>query len=327
MTALRKVTTAAVLGAAPLLLTGLTAGTASAHGSMESPVSRVLTCYAEGPEAPKTPACKAAIGANGPQPFYDWSAVNIADAGGKSKEIIPDGKLCSANKPDYSGLDQARTDWPATKVSAGKFTFTYKAPAPHKGYFELYITKEGYDPAKPLKWSDLEEKPFLKVEDPTLENGSYVFEGDIPQRSGRQMIYSVWQRTDSQEAFYTCSDVDFGGGSSSGGTTAPAEDASSAPSAAPSTTEPSAAPEASAPTDEQLADGADKSTVDHEHMDHGDHQEQADGAAPQMGGKHLAETGGDSSTAPLAATGAAILALGAGATVFARRRSAAARRR
>jgi Domain of unknown function (DUF305)/Lytic polysaccharide mono-oxygenase, cellulose-degrading len=35
----------------------------------------------------------------------------------------------------------------------------------------------------------------------------------IPQRTGRHIIYTIWQRVvGSDEAFYSCSDVDFGGG-------------------------------------------------------------------------------------------------------------------
>jgi len=34
----------------------------------------------------------------------------------------------------------------------------------------------------------------------------------IPQRTGRHIIYTIWQRVvGSDEAFYSCADVDFGG--------------------------------------------------------------------------------------------------------------------
>lgn len=33
--------------------------TAWAHGTMETPISRVYSCYQEGPENPKSVACKA----------------------------------------------------------------------------------------------------------------------------------------------------------------------------------------------------------------------------------------------------------------------------
>ncbi|MFF5921523.1 lytic polysaccharide monooxygenase [Streptomyces flavochromogenes] len=321
--------TAAVTATAVLALSGLASGPAFAHGSMTDPVSRVSACYAEGPESPKSAACKAAVAASGTQAFYDWNAVNIANAAGKHRELIPDGRLCSAGNDKYRGLDLARADWPASPMASGAHTFRYKGTAPHRGSFALYVTKDGYDPSKPLKWSDLEEKPFATVTDPRMESGDYVFQGTVPNKSGRHLIYSIWQRSDSPEAFYTCSDVVFG--KDSGGGTAPA-------------------PTASAPSDEQIEDGQDESSV--EHGGHGDgdastgagetapapgpSQEASHGAghetqpapsaeassaapnapAPAAGsesgsGEVLAETGGDATTPYLAVGGAAVLAIGA----------------
>ncbi|MFI6939723.1 lytic polysaccharide monooxygenase [Streptomyces sp. NPDC050418] len=309
MSARRKVAYAAAATAAPLALTALAISPASAHGSMTDPVSRVAACYAEGPESPDSAACKAAVAASGAQAFYDWNGVNIANAAGKSKEIIPDGKLCSAGNDKYKGLDLARGDWPSSKLSAGSHTFRYKGTAPHKGSFDLYITKEGYDPSKPLKWSDLEAKPFASATDPKMENGDYVFSGDIPERSGRHLIYSIWQRSDSPEAFYTCSDVVFGADNGSAGGGSSATDKADEPAA---------------PSEEQIADGQDESTV--EHNGHGDQDAEtgAESAAPQENApeaagaaeepvaadENLAETGGDSTTPYIAMGGAAVLAMG-----------------
>lgn len=320
--------TAAVTATAVLALSGLASGPAFAHGSMTDPVSRVSACYAEGPESPKSAACKAAVAASGTQAFYDWNAVNIANAAGKHRDLIPDGKLCSAGNDKYKGLDLARADWPASKLDSGAHTFRYKGTAPHRGSFELYVTKDGYDPSKPLKWSDLEAEPFATVTDPRMESGDYVFQGTVPKKSGRHLIYSIWQRSDSPEAFYTCSDVVFG--KDSGGT-APA-------------------PTASAPSDEQIEDGQDESSV--EHGGHGDGDastgpektaaapepsqeaghgaghatetapaDEASSAAPNApapaaasdagSGEVLAETGGDATTPYLAVGGAAVLAIGA----------------
>ncbi|MFD4630386.1 lytic polysaccharide monooxygenase [Streptomyces sp. NPDC058284] len=331
MTTRRKAAAIAAVGVAPLALTALSVAPAAAHGSMTDPVSRVSACFQEGPESPRSAACKAAVGASGAQAFYDWNAVNIANAAGKSKQIIPDGKLCSAGNDKYKGLDLPRADWPAGKLAAGHHTFRYKGTAPHKGSFELYVTKASYDPRKPLKWSDLEKKPFVKVTDPKMENGDYVFDGQVPARSGRHLIYSIWQRSDSPEAFYTCSDVVFGKGTGGSG-------------AAP-------APAASAPSEQEIAAGADKSTV--EHHGHGDADAHtgagatgapdaapaADEAAgdnrPEVNGGadkpavaadgDLAETGGDSTTPYIAVGGAAALAVGAAAMFATTRRRAAGR--
>ncbi|GAA1009366.1 chitin-binding protein [Streptomyces sp. F-3] len=357
MSARRKAATLAALGIPSLALTALAAAPASAHGSLGDPVSRVFQCYGEGPESPKSAACRAAVAAGGTQALYDWNGVRIGDAGGRHQELIPDGRLCSANNEAFKGLDLPRADWPATSVRSGSYTFKYRVTAPHKGSFQVYITKPGYDPAKPLAWSDLDlERPVATATDPAASGGFYTFSGTLPERSGKHVLYTVWQRSDSPEAFYSCSDVTFGGGSggASGG---------SAP-----------APAASAPTEQQIKAGAGKSSIEnhgqgdadpHTTTDPtpapaGDEAEGTDGrkaedaegkdttgdtdgqpaAAPAAGAGepnrpkaagtpvNLAETGGDSSTPYLAIGGAAALALGS-AALFAsvRRRAAAGGRR
>ncbi|KUL41057.1 lytic polysaccharide monooxygenase [Streptomyces regalis] len=331
MPARRKAAAVATLGLTPLALTALATAPAAAHGSMGDPVSRVSQCYAEGPESPKSAACKAAVAAGGTQALYDWNGIRIGDAAGRHQELIPDGKLCSANSDEFKGLDLARADWPATSVSSGSYTFKYRVTAPHKGTFKVYLTKAGYDPAKPLAWDDLDlANPVATATDPAASGGFYTFSGTLPQRSGKQLLYAVWQRSDSPEAFYSCSDVTFGGGSGGGSSDGGGNSGEAAP-----------APSASAPSEEQIEDGADNSTI--EHHGHGDQDAStsaepvaaADEAQstpanrPKAAGatENLAETGGDSSTAYLAMGGAATLALGS-AVLFAsvRRRAAGAGR-
>ncbi|MEV8035933.1 lytic polysaccharide monooxygenase [Streptomyces sp. NPDC086182] len=347
MSARRKAAGVAVLGIAPLALSALAAAPASAHGSMGDPVSRVAQCYAEGPENPGSDACKAAVAAGGTQALYDWNGIRIGDASGRHQALIPDGKLCSAGNTEFKGLDLARSDWPATSVSSGSYTFKYRVTAPHKGTFKVYITKAGYDPSQPLAWGDLDlAHPVATVTDPAASGGFYTFSGTLPERSGKQLLYAVWQRSDSPEAFYSCSDVAFGGsGADAGGGRSTGGGASPAPSA-------------SAPSEQQIEDGSHKSTV--EHHGHGDDdagtsaepaasaagaaedtgttadaktaadaQATADSAdsagnVPEAAGssRSLAETGGDSSTSYVAIGGAAALALGAAALFASVRRRA-----
>ncbi|MFR0353607.1 lytic polysaccharide monooxygenase auxiliary activity family 9 protein [Streptomyces sediminimaris] len=346
----RKVATLAVLGGAPLALTALAAAPASAHGTMGDPVSRVAQCYAEGPESPGSAACRAAVAAGGTQALYDWNGIRIGDAGGRHRTLIPDGKLCSAGNEEFKGLDLARDDWPATSVKSGAYTFKYRVTAPHRGTFTVYLTKPGYDPAKPLAWSDLDlGHPVATATDPAASGGFYTFSGTLPQRSGKQLLYAIWQRSDSPEAFYSCSDVTFGGASAAGGGTDTADgngasgnsaggksagDHSGGDTGGRGTASGGApAPAASAPSDEQIAAGAGKSTVGHH--GHGDQDartsaeprvtaEAAAVGAPSAAGAPdgLAETGGGGSTPYLAMGGAAALALGAAALFASVRRRA-----
>ncbi|WP_130340037.1 lytic polysaccharide monooxygenase [Streptomyces sp. BK022] len=328
MPRLRAATTAAALGLAPLTLTVLAAAPASAHGSMGDPVSRVAQCFAEGPESPGSAACRAAVAAGGTQALYDWNGIRIGDAGGRHQELIPDGKLCSAGNDEFKGLDLARADWPATGVHSGSYTFKYRVTAPHKGTFEVYATKPGYDPARPLAWSDLDlADPVAKSTDPVARDGFYTFSGTLPARTGRHLLYAVWQRSDSPEAFYSCSDVDFGGATAAGAAT-PAGTAKVAKVAKSARTTP--APTVSAPSERQIAAGADRSTV--EHHGHGDDDPSTsaepvtpDTPQPEGTSVPLAETGTPAGTSYAAIGGAAALALGSAALFLSVRQRATGR--
>lgn len=167
----RAATTAAVATlAAPLLLITGAATPALAHGAPTDPVSRMSACSPEGGSLAGSAACRAAIAANG-APFTEWDNLRIAGVNGRDRQVVPDGQLCSGGLAAYKGLDLARADWPSTRLSPGAaLDLTYRSTIPHTGTFKLFLTKPGYDPTEPLKWSDLPEKPFATITDPPLEN-------------------------------------------------------------------------------------------------------------------------------------------------------------
>jgi Lytic polysaccharide mono-oxygenase, cellulose-degrading len=199
---------AAALVAACLLITALIGQPARAHGAMASPVSRAMACGAEGGAAATSAACRAARAVSGAVAFDN---VRVANVGGRDRQRIPDGRLCSGGLSRFKGLDLARADWPATTVTAGAiFTFRYRVTIPHSGSFRLYVTRAGYLPTRPLRWSDLESKPFLTVNNPKAQAGDYVLRGRLPSApSGRQLIYTIWQTTSTPDTYYSCSDVVF----------------------------------------------------------------------------------------------------------------------
>jgi chitin-binding protein len=201
----RTIAAALAAGATLLTLTVAGAGPAAAHGAPTNPISRAAACGPEGGAKARSRACQAA-GVRAA-----WDNLRLAGVRGRDRQVIPDGRLCSAGLPAYRGLDLARTDWPATRLTAGaRYAFKYRGTIPHKGTFKLYVTKPGYDPSKPLRWSDLEPKPFLKVTDPVLRDGSYVMKGRLPKgRTGRHLIYTIWQNSDTPDTYYSCSDVIF----------------------------------------------------------------------------------------------------------------------
>ncbi|WP_331723652.1 MULTISPECIES: lytic polysaccharide monooxygenase [unclassified Streptomyces] len=207
--------TACALLLAPLALT--TGGTASAHGTSSSPPSRALVCKDLGVVkggGGRTPnkACNAAYQRSGESPFSDWMSVAQIDVAGRHRSFLPDGKLCSGNQPKFSGLDLARDDWPAQKLPSNtEQTLVFKETARHApSHFEYYVTKDGYNPTKPLAWKDLEAIPFLVAQQPALDTRT-SWATQLPAKKGRHLVFTIWQRElpSSGEAFYACSDVDF----------------------------------------------------------------------------------------------------------------------
>ncbi|UUU30125.1 lytic polysaccharide monooxygenase [Streptomyces sp. CA-210063] len=203
------VTAAAVTVVAPLILTAGAVTPAWAHGAPTDPVSRVSACSPEG-GSQGSAACEAAVAANG-APFTAWDNMRIAGVNGRDREVVPDGQLCSGGLADYRGLDLARADWPSTRLSPGTtLNLTYRSTIPHTGTFKLFLTKPGYDPTEPLKWSDLPGKPFASITDPPLKNGSYQFSAKLPaDRAGHHVLYTIWQNTSTVDTYYSCSDVVF----------------------------------------------------------------------------------------------------------------------
>ena len=138
-------------------------------------------------------------------------AVDQGPGQGQSSEQPKDGN--SALTSDYY------IPYPS-KMKNGPNQFTYSVSAPHKtyntGYIDFYITKDSTDFSKPLTWNDLEEAPFCHYvpssDRSPLQTAGFgnveEFQCEIPEEKiGQHVLFSVWQRADSDEAFYSCSDV------------------------------------------------------------------------------------------------------------------------
>lgn len=183
--------------------------TISPHGTVTNPPSRVWACYEEDPESPDSPACIDAVAGWGTQALYDWNEVARMDANGMHEQLIPNGQLASAGRPDkYGGLDQVRGDWVTTSVTPGPYSLTWTITAPHETlYYRVYITKADWTPDQPLTWDSLEllvetgPRPLASVD---------VIDFTLPARTGKHVLYSIWQRSLTPEAFYATMDVDFG---------------------------------------------------------------------------------------------------------------------
>ena len=200
----RRLVTCLAVGAS------LTSGSrAVAHGAMEAPASRTFACrFLEMDD----PMCQLAWAAES-QALYDWMEVNRAAVAGRHREEIPDGTLCAGGREKYAVFDTPGP-WPATAIvraADGLYPVTFYATAPHEAqYFRFYLTREGFDPlTERLDWDDLElvyDSGAVSVQELTAEP-HYTFRLPLPPRADRAILYLVWQRSDSPEAFYGCSDV------------------------------------------------------------------------------------------------------------------------
>ena len=203
----RRTAALAVAGGIAAAATVLPATPVLAHGAPSAPLSRTAAC-ATGGEQTGSAACRAAAAANG-RPFGSFDNLRVPNVAGKDRQYIPDGNLCSGDLPEFQGLDLPRADWPATKVTAGgTLDIRYTATIPHEGTFRIYLTKQGYEPTRPLGWGNLTAAPIAEVKDPPLRNGAYRMSAELPKdRSGRHVLYTVWQTSSSPDTYYSCSDL------------------------------------------------------------------------------------------------------------------------
>jgi predicted carbohydrate-binding protein with CBM5 and CBM33 domain len=214
---------------------------ALAHGAPVTPISRSAACGGNGTKTGAA-ACAAARKATGGR-LGAYDNVRLADVNGKDRSRVPDGELCSAGIALYKGLDLARGDFPGTDVKSGqRLSVSYRGTIPHQGSFRLYLTRAGYDPANELTWDDLGAEPLADIKDPPLTDGAYRMKVTLPKRTGRHLLYVVWETSSTPDTYYSCSDLDFPAPAVKKAavkkTTAPSEK----PSAAPTTGRPEPAP-------------------------------------------------------------------------------------
>jgi len=262
---LRRLATLAVALAVAFLTTlSISPVPAQAHGVAMFPGARTFLCWQDGLRdngqiIPFNPACGAAVDQSGTTPLYNWFAVLRSDAGGRTTGFIPDGQICSGGTGgpfDFTAYNAPRTDWPTTHLTSGAtIQFRYSNWAAHPGTFQLYVTRDGWNPAAGLNWSDLQA--FASVTNPPQSGGPgalnyYFWNQQLPTgKTGRHIIFVQWVRSDSQENFFSCSDVMFDGGNGevtgvgpNQGTITPTISPSTSPSSSPSSS-PSNSPSSS----------------------------------------------------------------------------------
>jgi chitin-binding protein len=194
---MRKKIAAVALGVAAASLISISG--ASSHGYTDSPISRQLLCG------------NGTVRNCGD---IQWEPQSVEGPKGFPSGGPADGKICAGGDSRFAQLDNMRNGgWPATKLTAGQsYNFRWQISARHATTdFRYYITKDGWDPTKPLTRAALDLQPFLVVPyRGQLPAATVSHAGVIPSgKTGRHLILGVWTIADTGNAFYACSDVQF----------------------------------------------------------------------------------------------------------------------
>jgi lytic cellulose monooxygenase (C4-dehydrogenating) len=241
-----------------VLLATVLANVASAHGSVVDPASRSYGCFErwgsnhQAPQmATEDPMCYQAWQAD-PNAMWNWNGLFREGVAGNHQGAIPDGQLCSGGRTQsgrYNAMD-AVGDWKAKSIGNNFSVRLFDGARHGADYIRVYVTKQGYNPiTQPLGWGNLElvgqigNTPQAQWEQHS-DGVSINVGGNAPGRTGRHIVYTVWQASHLDQSYYFCSDVNFGGSSPSPSPSA-SRSASPSPSASVSRS-PSASPSRSA---------------------------------------------------------------------------------
>lgn len=172
------------------------------HGYVEKPASRAFLCSEQGGRLNKM------CGSVQYEPQSIEGIKGFPD-GGPS-----DGHIASGDNPQFDNLNEQSTNrWKKVELESGKQIFTWSLTAPHSTEsWRYFITKQDWDPNKPLVRSDFELIPFCERFDTGKTPSDKVsMQCNIPEREGYQVILGVWDIADTGNAFYQVIDAFFTG--------------------------------------------------------------------------------------------------------------------
>ncbi|WP_317447292.1 lytic polysaccharide monooxygenase [Streptomyces collinus] len=170
---------AVVIGAlvAPVLAVSLPAGTAGAHGWVTLPTSRQEQC-AEG--------------------VVDCGQIKYEPQSVEGPKGL---QSCSGGHAEYAELDNDSKGWKVTPVGTTA-TFTWHNTARHStANWQYFIGGQ-----KIAEFDGHNQQPAADVSQ-QVNLGNFT---------GRQKVLAVWNIADTANAFYSCVDVNIGGGSGGG---------------------------------------------------------------------------------------------------------------
>jgi chitin-binding protein len=214
----------AIIALAAALLTVFTPGTASSHGTTIDPSSRNYGCWSRWGNQFQNPAMQTQdpmcwqAWQTDTNAMWNWNGLYREGVQGNHQGAIPNGQLCSAGRTGdgrYRAMDTPG-NWRAANVSRN-FTVRLLDQASHGAdYIRVYVTRQGYNPlTQALAWSNLElvaqigntpASQWTRVTTP--HQGVQInINATANGRSGRHLVYTIWQASHSDQSYYFCADV------------------------------------------------------------------------------------------------------------------------
>jgi chitin-binding protein len=214
-------------------------GSGFGHGLIQDPPARNWFCGAiTKPDhvangTAQYPVCGDAFNAPGLEPTAGYSFMSVLTHTTGRAGVGPRENVCGFDSETWNGAatvwDQP-IDWPTNNMTSGPRLFTWNISwGPHFSdteEFRYWITKPGfqYQVGQPLSFDDFEDAPFctLMYDDanpngnpdviPNPGDATFQTRCNVPQRSGRHVIYAEWGRNFfTFERFHGCVDAVFEG--------------------------------------------------------------------------------------------------------------------
>jgi chitin-binding protein len=143
--------------------------------------------------------------------MWNWNGLYRENVAGNHQAAIPDGQLCSAGRTQngrYAAMD-AVGNWKAVNKPRNFSVNVYDQALHGADYYRVYITRQGFNPlTQALKWSDLE---LVASVGRTPPQNNTVIPVNAGSRTGRHIVYTIWQASHLDQSYYFCSDVNFTG--------------------------------------------------------------------------------------------------------------------
>lgn len=174
-----------------------------AHGYISEPASRDQMCRDS-----STPNLNCGQAQYEPQSIGEGPD-GFPGAGPKDGELVS-----GSGTSNWMGTAlnaQSSDRWVKHKVEAGprNFTWTFTAAHPIADY-KYYITRQDWNPNKPLTRDSFELTPFCVIPGgPAETSGKATHSCNLPERTGYQVIYAAWDVVDTVNTFYKVIDVEY----------------------------------------------------------------------------------------------------------------------